>query len=255
MAKKEEIIGKKYQQISSDLNLTSFPYAEFLKKLKRISNNENFSSVEELVGRDLTGIYLALGAELGITDYIDHIYRNYRSFMLRAAFHFFPRDEATAEDVVHDVFSRIKWESFRGTGSLKGWLQAVIANHCLDVLRKQKHTNVGIEKLRLVSLANPESGTILSECRKKLHDSVQKALDEITPHEKNLLTFSYIEGVTVRALAGTYGKSPATMVRLLRSARDCLREAVIRYAHEKHSMTEDEIEGCLELIFRSEHEE
>lgn len=249
MARREEVIKKKYEEIIRSIDLPPLDYKIFFQKLSHASNIDHPQPLKEIGKRDLIGIYLSVGAHRKIPEYTEYIYRSYRDAMLRTAVYFFSGDKSRAEDIVHDVFTSLKWESFRGTGSLKGWLRTVTANRCLDTLRAQKGRNLGLDKAKLTNNKDPEIKTATEECRKKLLSSIKMAFEDIGYESKNLLVFTYVEGVTVRDLARTYGTSPATISRKVRSARDELGKAIIKYSKERFSMSDEDIENCLNLIF------
>jgi len=244
----EKDIRRRYADISGVFTLPPVDYASFRDRLMPPDDSAIPSFTDSIDKRDLEGLYLAVGAERGLPGYIEDIYREYRDLMVRTACRYFPSDASRAEDVVQEIFAGVNWRSFRGTGTLRGWLRTITINRCLDGIRAGKIRTVDIEVANVSDDETPEYTTALEECRNKLFSAVKKALGLITPREKNLLVFNYVEGVGVRDLARTYGVSPATVSRQLKKAREALGREIRALAGDDFSMTDEDIERCLEIM-------
>jgi len=249
MTKPEEIIKKKHQEIVNKLDLTPIDYETFLEKLKRSSETYPKISMEEIDKRDLVGLYLAIGASEGIQEYIEYIHKEYSEILLATARRYFPGNEPWAEEVVQEIFKSTNWESYRGTGSLQGWLRRVTTNRSLDILRREKGRNLSLGEEIPIDNEDPEVIMATEECRDRLLSSVRMALESIGKEAKNILMFIYVEELKVRNLAKTYGTSPSTITRRIQSARVELGEAIMKYARDDLCMTKEDIEYCLNLIF------
>ena len=250
MSNTEETIRKAYLEIQRDVRLVPIEFERFKEKLLGPPDRATGPvSSEQLHKRDIAGVYIALGAQLGKPEYIEYMYRTYKDALTAAARRYFPGDESRAEDVVHDVFASTNWGSFRGTGSLKGWLRAVTVNRCLDLIRSQKIYAQDRGNREHENGTNPELLSMSIECRKNLMSSVRDGLAVIASEQKNLLVFMYVEGVRVRDLARTYGTSPATVSRRLKTAREALERAIMGFCKKNFSMDDEEIRRCLDLIF------
>jgi RNA polymerase sigma-70 factor (ECF subfamily) len=91
----------------------------------------------------------------GSQDALRYIYEKYRCDLVTVAVNLLG-DTNSAEDVVQDVFvSFVKSiETFRLTGSLKGYLATCVANRSRDCLRQKKR--------RRIAMAKEEASTTLS---------------------------------------------------------------------------------------------
>ena len=130
-------------------------------------------------------------------------------------------DRELASDVFQETFIRIyqKSGSFRGTGSITGWIFRIARNACYDALRRQKsHPSVS----DVDDMASPANSYDNIEDREQLG----QALDQLTREQKEIILLREIQGFSYKDIAQLTGASLASVkVRLFR-ARERLRSVL-----------------------------
>ncbi|MCW9705312.1 RNA polymerase sigma factor [Fodinibius salsisoli] len=108
------------------------------------------------------------------------------------------KDQYLAEDAVQDIFIKIwnKRAKLRES-SLKGYLFAMMKNHLIDTIRKQKSSTKVKEEFKKVSQQKPRrektaEKIIYDEYREMVH----KALDNLSPEERKVFEMKNFEGLS-----------------------------------------------------------
>lgn len=130
-------------------------------------------------------------------------------------------DKDLASDIFQETFIRVheKMSSFRGTGSLSGWIFRIARNLCYDALRRTKNHHSVDEVEDLVS---PTNSYETVDHREEL----RKALDALKPEQREIILLREIQGFSYQEIADLTGVSLASVkVRLFR-AREKLRIAL-----------------------------
>lgn len=122
-------------------------------------------------------------------------------------------DESAAWDAMHETFIRaIRYrDSFRGVGSLLGWLQGIALRVCLDEHRRRPRLE-GEPELALQSLEEP-----LASPEQRVHS--QRAIAWLLPRFgrkiQELVVLRYFDELEVREIAQRTGLSERTVARRL----------------------------------------
>ena len=157
------------------------------------------------------------------------LFRRYGPRVLRRALHFLG-NEAEAEDVAQDVFLALyeKASTFRGDAALFTWLYRLTVNAALSRLRRRKRRpEVSMEAY--LSTCRDEGYPLVGPDLEhhfavgELHSMLHKAIEELQPLDKAVVTLSDLEELSNRDIGALLGLSvPAVKARLHR-ARVCLR--------------------------------
>ena len=114
------------------------------------------------------------------------------------------RDQATAEDLLQEVFWQI-WENanqYRGSGAALAWMMRVARNRALDQLRRQRVRPplVSDDAEEVEAIAD---GTTTEEAveLKLRRAQVQHALESIPEDQRVCLELAYFEGLSQREIA------------------------------------------------------
>ncbi len=130
-------------------------------------------------------------------------------------------DKDLASDIFQETFIRVheKMASFRGTGSLSGWIFRIARNLCYDALRRiRKHPSVD----EVEDLVSPTNSYDTVDHREEL----RKALDALKPEQREIIILREIQGFSYQEIADLTGATLASVkVRLFR-AREKLRIAL-----------------------------
>ena len=143
---------------------------------------------------------LKLRFKAGSRDALQRIYEKYRDTLLTLAMALL-NDEATAEDVVHDVFVSFAQSAnrFRQRGSLRAYLATCVVNRVRDRMRARKHQGVSLDaEMPLESDAVPPDGRILSDERSRL---VARALARLSDEQREAIALHLSAQMTFRQMA------------------------------------------------------
>lgn len=142
---------------------------------------------------------------------VDKIVETYSKTVYRVALHYL-KNQADAEDVVHDVF--LKWlehpPAFQDETHEKAWFIRVTVNACKDVVKSAwRRKTVGLDDCPELPFPQPFS-----------------LLDEVTalpPLYSTVLYLHYYEGYTAEEIAGMLHKTKRSAEALLYRARNELK--------------------------------
>jgi RNA polymerase sigma-70 factor (ECF subfamily) len=115
--------------------------------------------------------------------------------------------------------------SYRGRGSLIGWLRTTLAQRHVDHYRRTRHEEP-IEDLDAPAL-DPPPQTPARELS-RLEQAIEQAVSGCEEEERYLLAAYYLDGQTLLAIARVLGVHEATVSRKLRRAADRIRKQILR---------------------------
>ena len=153
------------------------------------------TSDEVLIGRIAHGDRLAMQVL-----YARHHVRVYR-FVLRLV-----RNEATAEDLISDVFLDV-WRQaakFEGRSAVSTWMLSIARFKALSVLRRRPEEELDEETADTIAdqaddpevvLAKKDKGAVLRQCLTKLSAEHREIVDLVYYHEKSVEEVAGIVGI------------------------------------------------------------
>ena len=153
------------------------------------------TSDEVLIGRIANGDRLAM--QVLFARHHVHVYR----FALRIV-----RNEATAEDLIGDVFLDV-WRQagkFEGRSAVSTWLLGIARFKALSALRRRPEEELDEEAAGAiedqtddpeVALAKKDKGAILRQCLEKLSVEHREVVDLVYYHEKSVEEVAKIVGI------------------------------------------------------------
>lgn len=152
------------------------------------------------------------------------------------------RHRHAVEDVLQDIRGRLlvgnepKIASYRGSGSLGGWLRSVAIHAAQDHLRASKLNRQRAQKLveaQRVNLEGQASWTPASDEHALRRDFIgacqwawHAAVHSLTSVERKLLHHHFVSGLSIDILGELYGVHRATVARRIRRAADHLSQRV-----------------------------
>jgi RNA polymerase sigma-70 factor, ECF subfamily len=138
------------------------------------------------------------------------------------------RDKATAEDLVQETFLRV-WNR-AGTfdserGAVGPWLLAVARNRAIDYLRSRRLME------STVDLNETENPALFGDVQANplhfdLARHVKRALDRLTPHQREAIEMAYFEGMSQTEIAERMGQPLGTVKTWMRRAIEEMRESL-----------------------------
>lgn len=162
---------------------------------------------------------------------IEEVIEEYGDYLLRIAY-LYVKNEATAEDLVQDVFITFyeKKAQYRGESSLKTYLVRITVNRCHDYLRSWKYKRVVLfEKVTgKHSQMTPERQLIETEEKR---DLVEVLFTLSVPYREVILLYYYEEMSTVE-IADLLNCPESTIRTRLQRARKQLKNRMIDYEWE-----------------------
>ena len=136
---------------------------------------------------------------------------SYMSLLLHIAWSY-TGNTAEAEDIVQEVFLTYyeKCPEFKSTEHEKAWLMRVTGNRCKNYLKSGwfRKTLLGEEPVRY---------------EEEPHSEVQEAILRLPPKYREVICLHYVEGYSIRKIAGILKRTPTAVGTQLERARKKLR--------------------------------
>jgi RNA polymerase sigma-70 factor (ECF subfamily) len=146
-------------------------------------------------------------------------------------------DPETAQDVVQQTFCQAieRLDTYRGEAALYTWFCQICRNVLVDhyrrhdrsagrvvLLEDQPDARAILESLAAPVADQPEAGVL----REQVHRVVEATLDALPGRYGEALEWKYIDGLSVREIAGRLGLGEKAAESLLTRARESFREAI-----------------------------
>jgi RNA polymerase sigma-70 factor, ECF subfamily len=157
----------------------------------------------------------------------------------KAAYNFayrLTRNEADARDLTQDAFIRVfrAWRSFKPGTSFLSWIYRIVTNLHRDELRRRK----GRYQEEIPDDNEPQAfghdrplavAPIDEYVENQLSEPVAKALEALTPEQRQIVVLADVEECSYQEIADIVGCSIGTVRSRLHRARGQLRKYVTRY--------------------------
>jgi len=180
---------------------------------------------------------LIKAAQSGDAEAFEQLVRSYDQSVLRMAVNLL-RSPEDARDVYQEAFLRVfrKLPQFRFDCSFSTWLYRIVANLCLDQLRKRK---VRKEEASFVETASgemdrfqfvPEQRADVDPQRQlwssEVSDRINGVLETLTPRERLVFEMRHYQGMRLRAIGESLGVTEEAAKNCLFSATQKMRAAL-----------------------------
>ena len=180
---------------------------------------------------------LIRAAQHGDPDAFEQLVRTYDQQVLRMAFNLLHSQE-DARDVYQEVFLRVyrNLARFRFDCSFSTWLYRIVANLCLDQIRKRK---VRREEAQSVATEGgemdrfqfvPEQRADVDPQRRLLSAEVkariEEVLEQLTPRERVVFEMRHFQGMRLRAIGESLGVTEEAAKNCLFRATQKMRAAL-----------------------------
>ncbi|MBV9082998.1 MAG: RNA polymerase sigma factor, partial [Acidobacteriaceae bacterium] len=168
-------------------------------------------------------------AQRGDADAFEQLVRSYDQTVLRMALNVL-RSEEDARDVYQEAFLRVyrNLPKFRFDCSFRTWLYRIVANLCLDQLRRRKvrkeetsavDTKDGeVDRFQFVAedraSVDPQRRLMSAE----VNSRIQQVMDQLTPRERIVFEMRHYQGMRLRAIGEALGVTEE-------AAKNCLFRA------------------------------
>jgi RNA polymerase sigma-70 factor, ECF subfamily len=173
------------------------------------------------------------GDEAAFRELFDRFFpRLYRFALARLS-----GDRDAAQDVVQQTFCNAieRLDSYRGEAALYTWFCQICRNALADhfrsrgrgetrvvLLEDQPNARAILEALAAPAEDQPEAGA----WQEQVHRLVEATLDALPGHYGDVLEWKYIDGLSVKEIAGRLSLGDKAAESLLSRARESFREAI-----------------------------
>ncbi|MBV8811275.1 MAG: sigma-70 family RNA polymerase sigma factor [Acidobacteriaceae bacterium] len=182
-------------------------------------------------------IGLIRAAQHGDSEAFEQLVRAYDQNVLRMAFNLLHSRE-DARDVYQEVFLRVyrNLPKFRFDCSFSTWLYRIVANLCLDQLRKRKvrketspaiETTAGeMDSLQFVPERRAEVDPQRRLLSAEVNTRVNEVLEGLTPRERIVFEMRHFQGMRLRAIGDALGVTEEAAKNCLFRATQKMRAAL-----------------------------
>jgi len=146
------------------------------------------------------------------------VFERYRDRVFSIALHFLKGEHAAAQDVTQEVFVRVfrAAPSFRQDARLSTWLYRIVANACLDELRRRR-------RLLLFGDLPPTLHPVVSAAEPADPDAeVTRAVSRLSPRLRMAVLLRYFDDLSYHEIAHALGVTPGTVASRLSRAHAIL---------------------------------
>jgi RNA polymerase sigma factor (sigma-70 family) len=154
------------------------------------------------------------------------IYDRYSGRIYNFAFRFLRNSEA-AEDAVQEVFVKMLKHAnqFHGDAKLSTWLFSITANWCRDYLRKADNKTKESDEV-LVTLPSSSESPERSLERRQNETMVRRALQQLTPEQREAILLSRYQGLSYAEIAQISGCSEGAVKTRVFRAMETLKKTL-----------------------------
>ena len=180
---------------------------------------------------------LIRAAQHGDTEAFEHLVRSYDQNVLRMAFNLLHSQE-DARDIYQEAFLRVyrNLPKFRFDCSFSTWLYRIVANLCLDQIRKRKvrketgsavETAAGeVDRLQFIPERRADVDPQRQLMSAEVHSRINQVLEHLTPRERIVFEMRHFQGMRLRAIGDSLGVTEEAAKNCLFRATQKMRAAL-----------------------------
>ena len=179
----------------------------------------------------------------GDTAAFDTLFTRYQKRTYRLVQRYISNRE-DALDLTQDAFIR----AYQGLGDFKSqcqfysWLYRITVNLCIDFLRKKSRSEVLLYdsdesgELPMANIPDPRSDSPAKAVEnKELRAHIRKAVRRLPPKQRQIFILRHWNGLSLKDIAATVGRSDGTVKAHLLHAHRNLRKHLLPYLQETDS--------------------
>ncbi len=174
----------------------------------------------------LNELVLARACALGNSVAWDRFLSLYREKLYAAALAI-TRDQTRARELADslyaDLYTRSKFDSYQGRGSLEGWLKTILAQQHINALRREKNLVAFDDSRETPAAPNPA----LPSNAQALNQAADAALTDLPSEDRFLLASYYLDGRTLAEIARMLHVHESTISRRLEKITATLRKQIV----------------------------
>ena len=180
---------------------------------------------------------LIRAAQRGDGEAFEQLVRSYDANVLRMAYNLLHSEE-DARDVYQDAFLRVyrKLPDFRFDCAFSTWLYRIVANLCLDQIRRRKvrkeeassvETPSGeVDRLQFIPERRADVDPQRQLMSSEVNARIQNVLSSLTPRERLVFEMRHYQGMRLRAIGESLGVTEEAAKNCLFRATQKMRAAL-----------------------------
>ncbi len=180
---------------------------------------------------------LIRAAQRGDDAAFEQLVRSYDANVLRMAYNLLHSEE-DARDVYQEAFLRVyrKLPDFRFDCAFSTWLYRIVANLCLDQIRKRKvrkeeassvETPGGeVDRLQFIPERRADVDPQRQLMSTEVNNRIQEVLGQLTPRERLVFEMRHYQGMRLRAIGESLGVTEEAAKNCLFRATQKMRAAL-----------------------------
>jgi RNA polymerase sigma-70 factor (ECF subfamily) len=140
---------------------------------------------------------------------------------------------------------------YSGRGPLGAWMRVSALRQALDLIEKEKPQRpLGDEEEedQLAATVDPELMAIRQRHLPQFREAFRRALDSLDARERNLLRFYLVDGLNIGRIGEIFGKSRATIGRMVIDCRQKLLEETRRHLGALTGASEGDVLSLIRLL-------
>ena len=140
---------------------------------------------------------------------------------------------------------------YTGRGSLGAWVQVVAFRDTHSEARKrpkEQLSEMGMLVERAIESEDEDLLRIKQLHRKQFKEVFARAVETLSPRQRNILRFQYLDGLNIDKIGAMYGVHRGTVARWRARARVALFEETRRIFREELNVETRELDSILRLI-------
>ncbi|MFO7997315.1 MAG: sigma-70 family RNA polymerase sigma factor [Dehalococcoidia bacterium] len=169
----------------------------------------------------------------------EDLYNTYKKKLYYLVLEQVDRNQAVAEDLVHEVFLAAldSLDKFRGDSRLYTWLRSIAFHKINDYYRRRareprpEESPTGIDTTKLQQAAANEPAVLTAMESAETRQEVHQALVDLPQDYQEVLVLKYFEEMPVLEISQVMGRSPKSVEGLLARARKALRTNLAENNH------------------------
>jgi RNA polymerase sigma-70 factor (ECF subfamily) len=180
---------------------------------------------------------LIRAAQRGDNAAFEQLVRSYDANVLRMAYNLLHSEE-DARDIYQEAFLRVyrKLPEFRLDSAFSTWLYRIVANLCLDQIRKRKvrkeeaasvETGTGeVDRLQLIAEPRADVDPQRQLMSSEVNSRIQEVLGGLSPRERLVFEMRHYQGMRLRAIGESLGVTEEAAKNCLFRATQKMRAAL-----------------------------
>ncbi len=142
----------------------------------------------------------------------------------------YAKDSSTAEDYLQEAFIRVfsRLKSYRGDGSLEGWVRRVVVNCCLEQLRKANILKYSVEINQAYQISDADANIPEQLNAAQLLEHIQS----LPPGFRTVFNLFAIEGYSHKEIAALLEINEGTSKSQYARARVWLQNRLVKESGE-----------------------